>query len=212
MHKVKIWRELPLVNEALFCSLVRNWNLANDEPGISAVDRVAMRHLFKSWLLSLTVIERFPPPGSSSHLMGIPMQLFEATIASIDAQLILYDLIPKGKYNPRSCGTNSCETYHSTVECMSHTNKGVPNCFELRQIMSRIAEFNMLRINPNKKFPNCTARRPTYMPQDLLLTQDDISEEMAYSPVINTTVSSLNILDHFFDSEKRKGKNIERCN
>ena len=51
--------------EAEFCRVVRNWNRANHEPGISSADRLKCRYEFRKWLLDGISFSDFPPKRSS---------------------------------------------------------------------------------------------------------------------------------------------------
>ena len=46
--------------EATFCRLVRNWNRANDEAGMSVLQRIEHRLRFKNWLLDGILFGSFP--------------------------------------------------------------------------------------------------------------------------------------------------------
>ena len=50
---------------AEFCELVRNWERANDEAGLSVSERVMFRKKFKDWLMAGVSFFRFPSPWLS---------------------------------------------------------------------------------------------------------------------------------------------------
>lgn len=65
---------LGFLKESIFCQLVRDFMLANDEPGISAINRHQMRFASRNFLLEFVDIYSFPPPGD--NVCGMPFQFF----------------------------------------------------------------------------------------------------------------------------------------
>lgn len=87
--------------EASFCELIRNWYRAQDEPGLSALERHLHEQKLRKWLLKDIDFSIFPPAGS--HVRGIPLVAFEGFMVHIDRRSQLYAFT--GSYNPRTIGT-----------------------------------------------------------------------------------------------------------
>lgn len=101
---------------------------------------------YREFLLSLVDLGEFPPPGT--HICGMPKQLYEATISSIDAQLALYALAKQGSYNQRAVGSQVCEGLFSDIASISPN--GVPRSVEVDTLMARICGDTMVRLDPER--------------------------------------------------------------
>ena len=76
------------LNEAKFCSLVRNWYQAEDEPGIPALDRCKYRLHLREWLLQHVNFGQFPPSGA--YVKDIPIVLYEGLLTGIERRIQLF--------------------------------------------------------------------------------------------------------------------------
>ncbi|KAJ8316748.1 hypothetical protein KUTeg_005694 [Tegillarca granosa] len=81
----KVMRDNGDIHAADLCH-VRNWWKAEDEAGISAIDRIKMRFCLRDRLLRDVDFSKFPPP--TEYVNGWPIQLGEALIAGIDSKSI----------------------------------------------------------------------------------------------------------------------------
>ncbi|WAR06310.1 hypothetical protein MAR_021679 [Mya arenaria] len=66
------------------------WWFAEDNPGIPAYTRITMRAALRNRLLSYTNFGHFPP--LLMYVNGWQSQLWEALLANIDSQMLLYAL------------------------------------------------------------------------------------------------------------------------
>lgn len=88
------------IASADLCRDVRMWWQAEDEQGISSVERHSMRMNLKTRLINHVKFNKFPP--STMYIWGWPCQLWEAIISSIDAKAWLYCFCHGGTYNVRA--------------------------------------------------------------------------------------------------------------
>lgn len=190
------------VAEAEFCRLVRNWNRANDEPGMTAIERVEHRLNFRKWLLRGMSFDKFPP--KRGFIKGFPAVTFEAILAAIDGYLILYGLVPSGSYNVRSVNTNDNETYHSIVYSFSNSKYGIPDCSELEALQAKIWRIHKMKLDPEIPFQVRTAKNPTYIDRKATCaTSEIINVDKGKSDHGVKYVDQVNVTDHFFDSKDR---------
>lgn len=82
------------VDAAALCHAVRSWWRAEDEPGISGLERIEMRMALRNRLLENVDFGHFPP--STMYIKVWQSQLWEAFVANIDAKSILYTPSKKG--------------------------------------------------------------------------------------------------------------------
>ena len=115
-------RQNGYTSTANFVRDVREWRVANDDPGISAENRIKMRsHLRKRLMCRFDANNpKFPP--ASSYVDGIPIQLWEALLVDIEAKRQLYALARKGTYNVRAFSSMMGETFFA--ELTLHDSKG----------------------------------------------------------------------------------------
>ena len=115
------------INEAHFCKLVRRWYQAEDEPGISSVDRCLNRLELRRWLLNNVDFGMFPPAGS--YVKDIPIILYEGLLTGIERRLQMFPFVRKGAYSVRSVGSLDIENFfggfqeklsRSPLSCFAH--------------------------------------------------------------------------------------------
>ncbi|WAR15462.1 hypothetical protein MAR_005567 [Mya arenaria] len=87
---------------------VRLWWKTEDDPGVSATERVNMRMPIRSRLLKVHNHSHFPLPGV--YFGRWPAQLWEALLANIDTKILLYGLCHGGTYNVRAFSSMMGET------------------------------------------------------------------------------------------------------
>eukprot|EP00058_Branchiostoma_floridae_P000620 XP_002586108.1 hypothetical protein BRAFLDRAFT_110010 [Branchiostoma floridae] len=110
--------QLGFSTEALFVRHIREGLIvAHDQPGISAAERANMRFRLRSFLMHGVSFHTFPPPGRYiySAAIGYPWQIWEDTVASIEAHMILYPLVKQGSYNQRAFSSSLCEQFFSEM-------------------------------------------------------------------------------------------------
>lgn len=106
--------EIGAENEATVCNLIRNWYQAEDEPGISSIDRCSSRLKLRHWLLSNVNFGKFPPYGS--HVNDIPIILYEGLLTGIERRLQLYPFTKTGTYNVRAVGSLDIENFFGSFQ------------------------------------------------------------------------------------------------
>ncbi|XP_046575902.1 uncharacterized protein LOC124283912 [Haliotis rubra] len=184
-------------SSADLCRYVREWFQACDDPGISATDRCRMKYRYKKFLLSLTDLSTFPPVGS--HVRGYPVPLWEATIASVDADIFMYAICKRRTYNNRALSSQPCENLFSCLATMPGARNGVPSCVELEVNMAKICGESIVRQDPNRGFGVRLSNAPVY-PQ-VLLENDTGPLPLLVEPP--TYIHCIPIKDHLFDAPAR---------
>ncbi|XP_070575154.1 uncharacterized protein [Ptychodera flava] len=134
---------------ANMCHAIRQWFESMDNPGISATERCRMKFRYRDVLLSMTDLSKFPPPGM--YVQGYPKGLWESTIASIDADIILYGLVRRRTYNQRAVSSQLCESLFASMATMPGTKNGVPNCCDLETDFAKICGEVVVRYDPNSE-------------------------------------------------------------
>lgn len=129
------------------CRDIRHWWLSEDEPGISAKERVRMRMNLRR-LLSHVKFDQFPPQTVS--ISGWPLQLWEALIANIDAKSLLYALCHNGTYNVRAFSSMMGETFFSELTLADKRGHGTVTSEEFGQFIGTSIEQLQLRLDPER--------------------------------------------------------------
>ena len=142
--------QLGFPRESAFCSLVRNWYAAEDDPGISAHERAVFRMQFRKFLLRDVELMTFPPP-KGGYIHGMPQTMFEGIIQSIDTHLQLYAVCFGGTYNQRSVSSLVNETFFGELGEMEATKHGCPKAVAIPRLMSSVTEVMHYRHNPNDR-------------------------------------------------------------
>ena len=122
--------------------------LVKDVAGLSSKQRVTFSLDLKTWLLSSYSFSHFPPP--SAYVKGIPRVTFEALACSIDAHILLYDVVNGGSYNWRSLSTLVAENFMGEISERCSNSKGVPSGQNLPHDMAKVAGLYAWRLNPNR--------------------------------------------------------------
>ena len=130
------------------CRDVRHWWLSEDEPGLSAMERIQMRMNLRSRLLSHVKFDQFPPP--TVQLSGWPIQLWEALIANIDAKSLLYAICHNGTYNVRAFSSMMGETFFSELTLADKRGHGTVTSEEFGQFIGTTIEQLHLRLDPER--------------------------------------------------------------
>ncbi|CAC5400819.1 unnamed protein product [Mytilus coruscus] len=203
-------RILGFIREADFCKLIREWYEAEDESGISAVDRMKRRINLKSFLLEGVDFGRYLM--YRMYVKGFPKVQFEGFLQRIDTSLQLYSVVKNGSFNQRAISSLANETFFSELSEMEPTKLGCPKAVNIPRLMSTVTELHHFRSNPNdRSFKIVTTRKSVYPSPDLVehVEDDAVShqcdqiEEMDTSPI---KISSINLREHAFDRAKRKRK------
>ena len=88
------------INEAKWCSLIRNFYRACDESEISVAQRIEYFLDIRNHLLSFARLGHFPPPGQ--YVADLPISQFEGILTNIDRRLQLYSMLKSKTYNQRA--------------------------------------------------------------------------------------------------------------
>ena len=119
----KEMEKLGWVNEAQFCRVIRNWYRAEDEAGLSALERFQHRMSMRSYLLKNAGLGMFPPPGR--NIRNMPVVMFEGILLNIDRRTQLFSIARGGCYNARALGSLDSETFFSGFQDLDPNGSGV---------------------------------------------------------------------------------------
>ena len=110
--------------EAEFCHIIREGlYVADDKPGIPAVERCNKRLALIRWLDNNVEFGTFPPYGS--RIKGMSWILYEGLRSSQEAKLYLYALAKKGTYCVRAPNTLCSESFFGSMQEMDPWGQGI---------------------------------------------------------------------------------------
>ena len=141
-------RDLGFHNEAYLCHLITDWVKAEDEPGLSATDRLHKRLALRQWLLKDVDLFSFPPPGR--YVKGMPIINWEGFVASIDAHILLYGLTKTGTYNTRAITTLAVEQFNGMIENYDESGRPSVTADTYRKTLGDICMLSALQISPDR--------------------------------------------------------------
>ena len=136
------------VVEARFCTLVNDWYKAEDDPGISALDRCRYRLAFRDWLLQVVRFHTFAPHGS--YIRGTPIVLFEGLLTNIERKIQLFTFTKTGSYNFRADGSLDIENFFGTSQDIDLKGTGVIRPDDIPTTLSVAAELIDVKFDPNR--------------------------------------------------------------
>ena len=142
-------RELGYVNEADYCFIIRMWYDAEDEPGLSPVERCRRWLALKNYLLDGVNLTVFPPLGK--YVKGLPRVQYEGFLQRIDIKIQLYAII-RAPYNQRSIGTLVNETFFGEITDMEPCKLGCPKAINMDRLLKNCIEIMHYRHNPEKRY------------------------------------------------------------
>lgn len=115
--------EIGAKDEAEVCMLIHNWYRAEDESGISALDRCRYRLAFRDWLLKDVVFSKFPPHGA--YARDIPIVLFDGLLTNIERKIQFFRFTKTGSYNVRAVGSLDIDNFFGTFQDIDPKGTGV---------------------------------------------------------------------------------------
>ncbi|KAH3724878.1 hypothetical protein DPMN_050705 [Dreissena polymorpha] len=140
------------VREAELSRDIRQWLKSEDDPGISARNRIQIRLPLRRRLLRNLNLGQFPPPGM--FVAGWPNQLLEAIISNIDAKTFLNDLCKKHSYNSRAFSRLVGETFFSELTLYDRRGQGTVTCDEFQSFIGTASEKLHMRLDKDRYFLN----------------------------------------------------------
>ena len=136
-------------NEAEFCAIMRNaLYIADDEPGVSAIDRCEKRLRLIHWLDKDVNFGQFPPYGS--HIKGLSHILYEGLRTSQEAKLYLYAITKKKTYCVRAPNTLCSESFFSTMQEMDPWGQGVLTTTGVKKHISDFTTITAMKMDENR--------------------------------------------------------------
>ena len=141
-------RNIGYDKEAEFCRLVRKWYEAEDEPGVSSLERCKARLELRRWLLSNANFGKFPPYGA--YVNDVPIVLYEGLLTGIERRLQLYPFTRAGTYNVRSIGSLDIENFFGSFQDIDPWGTGVLRPDSIATALSIAVELTEARLNPER--------------------------------------------------------------
>ena len=141
-------QELGLIQEAIFCSVFRNWYKAEDEPGLSAVERHKARMDLRHLLLDSVKLAQFPPPGS--YVAGMPIIMFEGLLTNIDRRIQLHTLVPGRSYNVRAPNSLDAENFFSEFQDLDPKSSGALLADDIPSAIETASYLMQMRLDPDR--------------------------------------------------------------
>ena len=134
--------------EAEFCRLIRHWYMAEDDPGISAINRCIYRLEMRDWLLEKYNYMQFPPPGS--HISDIPIVMFEGIITNCERKIQLYSCVKSGCFNSRTISSLDSENFFSDFEKLDPRGTGTIRPEDIPRAIGTALEVIQAKMNPDR--------------------------------------------------------------
>ncbi|XP_078700748.1 uncharacterized protein LOC144927280 [Branchiostoma floridae x Branchiostoma belcheri] len=95
--------------------------------------------------------------------VGCPWQLWEDTVTSIDAHMLLYPLVQQGTYNQRAFSSLLCEQFFSEMTGDDKTgHQGTLTARELTRHFGTVCEMLATRLDPHRKWDMRTKKSSVY--------------------------------------------------
>ncbi|KAK3085103.1 hypothetical protein FSP39_024263 [Pinctada imbricata] len=193
---------------AEFCRLIDMWYRADDDPGLSALDRCKYRLQLKEWLLDGISFYEFPPPGA--YIKGIPVVLFEGLLTNIQRKIQLYAFYKSGTYNVRSVGSLDIENFFGTFQDLDPKGTGVLRPDDIPAAISVSVELLDGKLDPNRGFEMETSRAKVYPTKKILTTSNSVCIDRKVSEGIRRDFKSIEAIDHAFDLPERARRKPKR--
>lgn len=141
-------RQTGWYSEAMFCKTMREWYMAEDEPGLTVDVRHQMRMNMRNLLLSSVNLAEFPPPGQ--HIGGMPIVMFEGILTNIDRRTQLHELLPSKSYNVRAPNTLAVENLFSGFQDLDPKSSGVLLADDVGNALETASYLVQMRLNPER--------------------------------------------------------------
>ncbi|CAG0898747.1 unnamed protein product [Cyprideis torosa] len=198
--------------EAKFCRLVREWYLAEDEPGIRMFQRTKQRLAMRDWLLSCRKdnFASFPPRNAQWATTGLSKVLWEGMLTNMERSLQVLPFVAGNSINSRAMGTLETENFFSSIQDLDPLGTGVLTPKDIPTVMRTVQELDKFRLDPNKPFPIRTRSKEVYHHQELSEEEgQDRRRFLATKPEEGVVIIKLR--DHYiFDHPNRAKRKPQR--
>ena len=173
--------------EAEFCSIIRQFYEAEDEPGLSAKERCRRRMVLRRWLLQGVHFNKFPPYGV--YIRGIPHVMFQGLLTNIDRRIQLFPYVKSGKYNVRSLGSLEAENFFGEFQDLDPKGSGVIKTDEVPAALENACQLLKTRLKPDRPFHMNLSRAKVYPLNDLLVkSETDLQQPYMYPELVSNIV------------------------
>ncbi|XP_053397710.1 uncharacterized protein LOC128556471 [Mercenaria mercenaria] len=162
------------LNEAELCHLIRRWYEAEDQPALSASERVIRWLELRDYLLKDVDFSVFPP--ASLQLKGFSTIGFEGFLVGIDTKIQLLDIC--GPYCVRTVSSLPAETAVGGIQDMNFNKSMSVKAKDVPRIISALTEVMTYKCNPNRGFHMRTSRSSVYpvVEGHILTDNNDLSD------------------------------------
>ncbi|XP_053407926.1 uncharacterized protein LOC128559645 [Mercenaria mercenaria] len=205
-------------NEAEFCSVIREGlYVADDVPGISALDRCRKRISLMQWLDKGVDFSQFPPYGG--RIKGLSHILYEGLRLSQEAKMYLYALAKSGTYCVRAPNTLCSESFFGTMQEMDPWGQGILSSSGVQKHISDFTTITAMKMDEKRHVYMKTKKDAVYpLPKVVssqeLYTNEEEQKEQEPDEIVQHSgiechcrqerfIQCIVPRDHFFDSAAR---------
>jgi len=142
--------ELGWISEAHICKCLREWYKAEDESGLDVLTRYQYRMNMRQTLLEKVHFADFPPPGS--HVLGMPIVMFEGILTNIDRRYQLHALVHGNAYNVRAPNTLAVENLFGCFQDLDPKSTGVLLADDIPHAIETASYLIQSRLDPNRYY------------------------------------------------------------
>ena len=147
-------------DEAQFMHYIRNWFRACDERGLDM--KIQLWHLNNAYeyLLEKLQLDDYPPV--TTHIAGIPVKMYEATLHCISTRFMLFNLSSSKSYNSRLISTLAVESFFLDLSKFKFGGLGAPKAVDIPKLISHVVYLNTTKHDPKRGFEFTTSTRDNY--------------------------------------------------
>ena len=140
------------IDTAYLIMLVRNWNMACDEMGMAADERVEHMLNFFCYLTEGINFDTFPSVSTQRYKHGMPIQTFKAILHNISTCVSLYALAFGENYNTRSVSTLVSESCNSDIHQLDKEGSENLKACNMNKLVGKLALVNNYKHRYSSQF------------------------------------------------------------